>query len=99
MPLDYVCAFGLSLWPSGLKKKFREGGDLLRGSGGKTTTFEGDHEHFMHTKFHQIPSSGSGEVENVKSLRDYDDGRRSTGGRTNDGRRAMTIAHSSLRLR
>ena len=45
------------------------------------------------TKFHQNPSSGSGkEVENVKSLRTVD-------GRTDDGRCAMTIAHSSLRLR
>ena len=42
----------------------------LGGSGRKTTTLVGDHEHFMHTKFHQNPSSGSGEeVEYVKSLR------------------------------
>ena len=30
-----------------------------------------DHEYFMHTKFHQNQSSGSGEVENVK----FTDGR------------------------
>ena len=71
----------------------------LGGSGRKTTTLVRDHEYFMHTKFHQNPSSGSGEeVENVKSLRHTDDGRR-TDGRTDDGRCAMTIAHSSLRLR
>ena len=32
-----------------------------------------DLEYFIHTKFHQNPSSGSGEVENVNSL--TDDGR------------------------
>ena len=67
----------------------------LGGSGRKTTTLVRDHEYFIPTKFHQNPSSGSGEeVENVKSLRRTDDGRR----RTDDGRCAMTIAHSSLRL-
>ena len=41
----------------------------LGGSGGKTTTLVRDHEYFIPTKFHQNPSSGSGEeVENVKSL-------------------------------
>ena len=66
----------------------------LGGSGRKTTTLVRDHEYFIPTKFHQNPWSGFGEeVENVKSLR-TDDGRRRT-----DGRRAMTIAHSSLRLR
>ena len=47
-------------------------------------TLVGDHEYFMHTKFHQNPSSGSGEeVENVKVY-----GRRTTDGRqtTTDGR-------------
>ena len=64
----------------------------------KTTTLVRDHEYFIPTKFHQNPSSGFGEeVENVKSLRTPDDGR--TDGRTDDGRCAMTIAHSSLRLR
>ena len=59
----------------------------LGGSGRKTTTLVRDHEYFIPTKFHQNPSSGFGEeVENVKSLR------------TDDGRCAMTIAHSSLRL-
>ena len=62
------------------------------GSGLKTTTLVRDHEYFIPTKFHQNPSCGSREeVENVKSLR--------TDGRTDDGRCAMTIAHSSLRLR
>ena len=71
-------------------------------SGRKTTTLVRDHEYFIPTKFHQNPSSGSGEeVENVKSLRTYDGRRtdRQTDGRTDDGRCAMTIAHSSLRLR
>ena len=58
----------------------------LGGSGRKTTTLVRDHEYFMHTKFHQNPSSGSGEeVENLKSLRQTD-GRRTTDGRTDDGR-------------
>ena len=69
----------------------------LGGSGRKTTTLVKDHKYFIPTKFHQNPSSGSGEeVENVKSLR-RTDGR--TDRRTDDGRCAMTIAHSSLRLR
>ena len=39
----------------------------LGGSGRKTTTLVRDHEYFIPTKFHQNPSSGSGEeVENVK---------------------------------
>ena len=47
----------------------------------------------MHTKFHQNPSSGSGEeVENVKSLRQTD-GR--TDGQT-DGRRTVRFDNSSL---
>ena len=69
----------------------------LGGSGRKTTTLVRDHEYFIPTKFHQDPSSGFGEeVENVKSLRTDDD---DDDGRTDDGRCAMTIAHSSLRLR
>ena len=57
-------------------------------SGRKTTTLVRDHEYFIPIKFHQNPSSGSGEeVENVKFM---DAGRRTT-----DGRRAMTIAHLS----
>ena len=59
----------------------------LGGSGRKTTTLVRDHEYFIPTKFHQNPSSGSGEeVENVKSLRTPDgqmDG--GTDGRTTDG--------------
>ena len=71
----------------------------LGGSGRKTTTLVRDYEYFIPTKFHQNQSSGFGEeVENVKSLRtttDDDD----DDGRTDDGRCAMTIAHSRLRLR
>ena len=60
----------------------------LGGSGGKTTTLVRDHEYFIPTTFHQNPSVGSGEeVENVRNLR------------LTDGRCAMTIAHSSFRLR
>ena len=45
----------------------------MGGSGRKTTTLVRDHEYFIPTKFHQNPSSGSGEeVENVKSLRTMD---------------------------
>ena len=66
----------------------------LGGSGRKTTTLVRDHEYFIPTKFHQNPSSGSGEeVENVKSLRT--DGRRTTDGRT-DGRRTVRYDNSSL---
>ena len=43
---------------------------FLGGSGRKTTTLVRDHEYFIPAKFHQNPSSGSGEeVENAKSLR------------------------------
>ena len=52
----------------------------LDGSGRKTTTLVRDLEYFIHTKFHQNPSSGSGEVENVNSL--TDDGRRTDGRQT-----------------
>ena len=45
----------------------------LGGSGRKTTTLVRNHEYFIPTKFHQNPSSSSGEeVENVK----FTDGRR-----------------------
>ena len=66
----------------------------LGGSGRKTTTLVRDHEYFIPTKFHQNLSGFGEEVENVKSLRTTDDD-----GRTDDGRCAMTIAHSSLWLR
>ena len=57
----------------------------LGGSGRKTTTLVRDHEYFIPTKFHQNPSSGSGEeVENVKSLRQT------------DGRRTVRYDNSSL---
>ena len=55
----------------------------LGGSGQKTTTLVRDHEYFIPTKFNQNPSSGSGEVENVKSLRTTDG--QTTDGRTADG--------------
>ena len=74
----------------------------LGGSGRNTTTLVRGHEYFIPTKFHQNPSSGSGEeVENVKVYgRTDDDGRRRTDdGRTDDGQCAMTIAHLSLWLR
>ena len=57
----------------------------LGGSGRKITTLVRDLEYFIHTKFHQNPSSGSGEeVENVNSLTD---------GRTDD-RRLTTHDHN-----
>ena len=95
MPLDHCCPFGLSLLPSGLKKKFLEEGDprdlfspVLGGSGRKTTALVRDHEYFIATKFHQNPSSGSGEeVENVKKFTD---------GRRTDGRRTVRYDNSSL---
>ena len=61
-------------------------------SGRKTTTLVRDHEYFIPTKFHQNPSSGSGEeVENVKVY-----GRRRTDRRTTDGRRTVRYDNSSL---
>ena len=66
----------------------------LGGSGRKTTTLVRDHEYFIPTKFHQNPSSSSGEeVKNVKSLR-HTDGR-TDDGRT-DGRRTVRYDNSSL---
>ena len=63
----------------------------LGGSGRKTTTLVRDLEYFIHTKFHQNPSSSSGEeVENVNSLTD--------GRTTDDGQRMITIGHWSLWL-
>ena len=62
-------------------------------SGRKTTTLVRDHEYFIHTKFHQNPTSGSGEeVKNVNSL--TDDGR-TDDGRT-DGRRTTHDHNRSL---
>ena len=43
-------------------------------SGRKTTTLLRGHEYFIPTKFHQNPSSGSG--EKVEKFTDEDDGRR-----------------------
>ena len=71
----------------------------LGGSGRKTTTLVRDHEYFIPAKFYQIHLVVlEEEVENVKSLRTDDDDD-DADGRTDDGRCAMTIAHSSLRLR
>ena len=67
----------------------------LGGSSRKTTTLVRDLEYFIHTKFHQNPSSGSGEeVENVNSLTDG----RTDGQTTDDGQRMITIGHWSLWL-
>ena len=67
----------------------------LDGSGRKTTTLVRDLEYFIHTKFHQNPSSGSGEeVENVNSL--TDDGRTTDDWRTTDGRRTTRDHNMSL---
>ena len=69
----------------------------LDGSGGKTTTLVRDLEYFIHTKFHQNPSTGSREeVENVNSL--TDDGRQTDGRTTDAGQRMITIGHWSLWL-
>ena len=100
-----VCRCSLPVWRRSFLKKGTPCDLFLPRPGSapgriwpKTTTLVRDHEYFMHTKFHQNPSSSSGEeVENVKSLRQTDG--RTTDGRTDDGRCTMTIAHSSLRLR
>ena len=66
----------------------------LGGSGRKTTTLVRDHEYFNHTKFHQNPSSGSGEeVENVKVYGPTTDGRTD---RRTEGRRTVHYDNSSL---
>ena len=68
----------------------------LGGSGRKTTTLVRNLEHFIHTKFHQNLSSGSGEeVENVNCLTD---GRQTDGRTTDAGQRVITIGHWSLWL-
>ena len=82
-----VCRCSLPVWRRSFLKKdtpvtyFCPALDPpLGGSGRKTTTLVRDHEYFIPTKFHQNPSSGSGEeVENVKVY-----GRRRTDGRTTD---------------
>ena len=106
-----VCCCSLPVWRRSFLKKgtpvtyFCPALDPpLDGSGRKTTTLVRDLEYFIHTKFHQNPSSGSGEeVENVNSL--TDDGRRTTDGRQTDdrrttdaGKRVITIGHWSLWL-
>ena len=57
----------------------------------KTTTLVRDLEYFLHTKYHQNPSSRSEEFENANLL--TDDGRT-----TDNGQRLITIGHWSLRL-
>ena len=60
----------------------------LDGSGRNTTTLVRDLEYFIHTKFHQNPSSGSGEeVENVNCL--TDDGRTDGRWKTRDHNRSL----------
>ena len=92
-----VCCCSLPVWRRSFLKKGTPS-DLflpaldppLDGSGRKTTTLVRDLEYFIHTKFHQNPSSGSGEeVENVNSLMER---------RTTDGQRVITIGHWSLWL-
>ena len=97
MLIDHVYAYGLLMWPSGLRKKFFEDEDpvihfgppgyALGGSGRKITTLMRNHEYFIPIKFHQCPSSGSErEVENIKTF-------------TPVGQHSMTIALLSLQLR
>ena len=92
-----VCCCSLSVWRRSFLKKgtpvtyFCPALDqTLDGSGRKTTTLVRDFKYFIHTKFHQNPSSCSGEeVENVNSLTD---------GRTDVGQRMITKGHWSLWL-
>ena len=105
-----LCCCSLPVWRRSVLKKGtpfdlflpRPGSALdppLDGSGRKTTTLVRDLEYFIHTKFHQNPSSGSGEeVENINSL--TDDGRQTDDGRrtTDAGQRVITIGHWSLWL-
>ena len=67
-----------------------QGGHLGWRIGTKNTNLEEDVEFLLSVKFRQNMFSGfGGEVKNVKVY----------AGRTDDGQRAMTIAHLSLRLR
>ena len=86
-----VCCCSLPFWRRFLKKGtpvtyFCPALDPpLGGSDRNTTILVKDHQYFIPTKFHQNPSSGSGEeVENVKVYR-----------RT-DGRRTVPYDNSSL---
>ena len=97
--MHLVCCCRLPVWRRSFLKKgtpltyFGPALDPpLGGSGRKTTTLVRDLEYFVHTKFHQNPSSCSGEeVENVNCLKDE---RRTT----DAGQRVITIGHLSLRL-
>ena len=99
-----VCCCSLLVWRRSFLKKgtpvtyFCPALDPpLEGSGRKTTTLVRDLEYFIHTKFHQNPSSGSGEeIENVNSL--TDDGRTTDDGQTDAGQRVITIGQWSLWL-
>ena len=104
-----VCCCSLPVWRKSLLKKgtpvtyFGPALDPpLGGFGRKTTTLVRDLEYFIHTKFHQNLSSGSGEeVKNVNCLTDDrgTDGRTTDGRRTTDaGQRVITIGHWSLWL-
>ena len=85
-----------------MKKKFLEEGDPMTyfgtaldpplGRSRRQTTLVKDYEYFILTKFHQNPSSGSEKKLKMWKFTDDDDA-----GPTDDGRRAMTIAHLSLR--
>ena len=104
-----ICPCSLPVWRRSFLKKgtpvtfFCPALDLpMGGSGQKTTTLVRDYEYFMHTKFHQNPSSGSGkEVENVKvyGRRRTTDGR--TDRRTTDGAlwQWLTLAFGSGELK
>ena len=92
-----VCCCSLPVWRRSFLKKGTPVtyfcpalGPPLDGSGRKTTTLVRDLEYLIHTKFHQNPSSGSGEVENVNCLT-YD-GRQTT----DAGQRMITIGHWRL---
>ena len=99
-----VCCCSLPVWRrSSLKKGtpmtyFGPALDPpLDGSGRKTSTLVKDLEYFIHTKFHQNLSSGSGEeVKNVNCL--TDDGRQTDGRTTDAEQRVITIGHWSLWL-
>ena len=63
-------------------------------SGRKTTTLVRDLEHFIHTRFHQNLSSGSGEeVKNVNCLTDNMDNRRRT---TDAGQRVWLLCPKNI---
>ena len=111
--MHLVCCYNLPVWRRSLWRKvppltkFDPALDSPLGRKGRKTALVRDLEYFIHTKFHQNPSSSSWEeVEKVNSLTDgrrTDDGRQTDGrtmdDRRTDGRRTPDNAFGSCALK